>query len=71
MTEEDCAVIVVDRPFLPLEQQAAMFTPDENGSVLKYADFMLSQGNIEQADYDRMAESDFILDDMMEIAAAR
>jgi len=67
----------VDRPFLPLEQQAAMFTPDENGSVpareilLKYADFMLSQGNIEQADYDRMAESDFILDDMMEIAAAR
>ena len=77
VTEEDCAVIVVDRPFLPLEQQAAMFTPDENGSVpareilLKYADFMLSQGNIEQADYDRMAESDFILDDMMEIAAAR
>ena len=39
--------------------------------LLKYADFMLSQGNIEQADYDRMAESDFILDDMMEIAAAR
>lgn len=77
VTEEDCAVIVVDRPFLPLEQQAAKFTPDENGSVpareilLKYADFMLSQGNIEQADYDRMAESDFILDDMMEIAAAR
>ena len=77
VAEEDCAVIVVDRPFLPLEQQAAMFTPDENGSVpareilLKYADFMLSQGNIEEADYDRMAESDFILDDMMEIAAAR
>lgn len=77
VTEEDCAVIVVDRPFLPLEQQAAMFTPDDSGEapareiLLKYADFMLSQGNIEQADYDRMANSDFILDYMMDIAAAK
>ena len=77
VTEEDCAVIVVDRPFLPLEQQAAMFTPDDSGEapareiLLKYADFMLSQGNIEQADYDRMANSDFIHDDMMDIAAAK
>lgn len=77
VTEEDCAVIVVDRPFLPLEQQQSMFTTDASGEspareiLLKYADFMLSQGNIEQADYDRMADSDFILDYMTEIAAAK
>lgn len=74
VTEEDCATTFELRPIFPLSAQQEYFKPDADGHtraydiLMSYADFMLSQGNITQENYDKMASSDFILDYAVEIA---
>lgn len=73
VTEEDCANTLTLRPLYTLEEQQEFFAPDEDGNVkaydvlMQYANFMLSQGNITQEAYDKMADSDFILDYAVEL----
>lgn len=73
VTEEDCTLTIKNRPFISLEDQVKYFTPDADGNVpakdiiMTYADFMLSQGNITQEAYDKLAESDFVMDYVLDI----
>lgn len=75
VSEEDCTATIELRPFYTLEDQEQFFAPDEDGNtrahevMMQYADFMLSQGNITQEDYDAMAASDFVVDYAMELLA--
>lgn len=74
VTEGDCATTIQLRPFYSLQDQLQFFTPDADGNtrahevLMQYADFMLSQGNISQEDYDAMASSDFVLNYVTELA---
>ena len=78
VSEEDCTLTVKNRPFLTLDEVADLMRVDEEGNsrakeiMQQYADFMLSQGNIEQADYDKMMNSDFIISDyVLDIAESK
>ncbi len=60
-TEEDCVKEIALRPFPTIEEQKELMNSGELKDLfLTFAQFLVNQGNLTQADYDKLATGDFI-----------
>ncbi|MEG0541811.1 MAG: hypothetical protein RR528_05750, partial [Angelakisella sp.] len=58
---ENCVNDVKNRPFPTMEEQKKLMCDGElKELVLNFASFLVQQGNLTQADYDKLASSDFV-----------
>ena len=65
--EEDVSILEVEnRPFPTIEENKALFLEDADGTceaeriLLTFADFMISQGKLTEADKQRMIDNNFV-----------